>query len=247
MRGRVFVVVCSRVPLCLCMFARVCVSYPVCVVCVCVVDSQLSYTVGYMMHPHRHCHLSPPGVGAQTIHKDSYFSTYKARHHRPYWAMAMYYPQEVTTQNGATGVVPYSQYLTRHQKDRMANIPADWSLEEIQAVAPAGSVVIIHYDIFHRGRENNTNADRFMFKVRMYECVLCVCDFVLCVCGDCVVVCKLYALCALVYLSAVCCGVCTLYACVLQARRCVWRVCLFTPDSCRPLMPPLVHTISSSS
>src|SRR5437867_3697159 len=37
--------------------------------------------LGYIMHPHRHCHLNPPGKAAQRPHKDSYEDDENVRHH----------------------------------------------------------------------------------------------------------------------------------------------------------------------
>ena len=49
----------------------------------------------FIMHPHRHPHHNSPGSEAQGWHKDSYWGYLKMRNHRPWWAMAFYYPQDV--------------------------------------------------------------------------------------------------------------------------------------------------------
>ena len=67
---------------------------------------------GYAMHPHRHCHLTPPHKTAQRHHQDSYEDDQNVRHHRTRWAMAFYYPQDVTVEMGPTSVLPASQYYT---------------------------------------------------------------------------------------------------------------------------------------
>ena len=60
---------------------------------------------GYAMHPHRHCHLTPPQQPAQHHHQDSYEDDQNVRHHRTRWAMAFYYPQDVSAQMGPTSVL----------------------------------------------------------------------------------------------------------------------------------------------
>ena len=54
------------------------------------------------MHPHRHPHHNVPGSQAQGWHKDSYWGYLKIRNHHPWWAMAFYYPQDVTEDIGPT-------------------------------------------------------------------------------------------------------------------------------------------------
>ena len=67
---------------------------------------------GYFMHPHRHCHQNRSGTPAQANHKDSYEEDVNVHHHRSRWAMAMYYPQDVTADMGPTGVTSGSQYFS---------------------------------------------------------------------------------------------------------------------------------------
>jgi Phytanoyl-CoA dioxygenase (PhyH) len=121
----------------------------------------------FMLHPHRHCHESMPGRKGQSWHKDSYFGYRQTRHHLPRWVMAMYYPQDTTLDMGPTGIVPASQYYetnrgdaSRHCKD----MPPQWGLRTRAMVCKAGSVVLIHYDLWHRGMENKSDQMRFMFK-----------------------------------------------------------------------------------
>lgn len=93
--------------------------------------------------------------------------------------MAMYYPQDTTLNMGPTGVLPGTQYnslpgeTNRHLKSR--EIPAAWDTSEVAATCTAGTVVLIHYDLWHAGLENystDPSHPRFMFKfqfVRMEE------------------------------------------------------------------------------
>ena len=94
---------------------------------------------GYAMHPHRHCHQTPPQQRAQRQHQDSYEDDQNVRHHRTRWAMAFfegflaemclranpiqktfkYYPQDVPKAMGPTSVLPASQYyISRSQAER---------------------------------------------------------------------------------------------------------------------------------
>ncbi len=111
---------------------------------------------GYAMHPHRHCHLTPPWQEGQRHHQDSYEDDQNVRHHRTRWAMAFYYPQDVSAQMGPTSVLPASQYYTsRTQAERK---------DEALLCGEAGTVTIVHYDLWHRAATNHTDRNRYMIK-----------------------------------------------------------------------------------
>ena len=111
---------------------------------------------GYAMHPHRHCHLTPPQQPAQRHHQDSYEDDQNVRHHRTRWAMAFYYPQDVSVQMGPTSVLPASQYYTSgNQAERK---------DEALLCGEAGAVTIVHYDLWHRATTNVSDRNRFMVK-----------------------------------------------------------------------------------
>ena len=114
---------------------------------------------GYYLHLHRHMHDNRPGSDAQTIHQDSLHNSRFAvdgnrRHHHCRWAMAFYYPQDTTLDMGPSAVAPGSQYLTEG-----AGLDAEQALE-----GPAGTVTIVHYDLFHRGLANRSGDTRLMIK-----------------------------------------------------------------------------------
>ena len=114
---------------------------------------------GYYLHLHRHMHDNRPGSDAQTIHQDSLGNSRYAvdgnrRHHHCRWAMAFYYPQDTTLDMGPSAVVPCSQYLTEG-----AGLDAEQALE-----GPAGTVTVVHYDLFHRGLANRSDDTRLMIK-----------------------------------------------------------------------------------
>ena len=123
----------------------------------------------YTMQPHRHPHLSKPGFQEQLWHKDSYFGYRKPlRHHQLRYIMAMYYPQDTTMEMGPTAIQPRTQYNVIDPKAHRKNgqsATSDGDDNEIHLVCTAGTVVLIHYDIVHKGTANQTtNSPRFMFK-----------------------------------------------------------------------------------
>ena len=104
----------------------------------------------YYMHPHRYCHINTPGSQGQRQHIDSW----SKRHHRTRWAMAFYYPQDTTADMGPTGVNPGSQYYN--------NGPG--TTDEIPLTGDAGTVTVVHYDLWHRATPNQSDKKRFMAK-----------------------------------------------------------------------------------
>ncbi|MCY3738886.1 MAG: HEAT repeat domain-containing protein [Gemmatimonadaceae bacterium] len=106
--------------------------------------------VDYYLHAHRFCHYRQAGSEAQQLHKDSW----SRRHHRTRWCMAFYYPQDTTEEMGPTGIVPGSQYL---------NGPPDPD-GEVALAGRAGTVTIVHYDLWHRGLANTSDRKRYMLK-----------------------------------------------------------------------------------
>ena len=110
----------------------------------------------YVMHSHRHPHRNNPHSDGQGFHKDSYWGYQKVRHHRPRWAMAFYYPQDSPVEIGPSAVLPGTQYYsTRITKDNDG---------ELAVSGEAGTVTIIHFDLWHRGMANLTNKMRYMMK-----------------------------------------------------------------------------------
>jgi len=111
---------------------------------------------GYVMHTHRYCHTNRPGSKGQDMHKDSYEGDEQVRHHRCRWAMAFYYPQDTTVDMGPTAILPASQYYDSgecaHRK------------QEVPLCGEAGTVAIVHYDLWHRAMPNESERDRYMLK-----------------------------------------------------------------------------------
>ncbi|GMV82042.1 MAG: hypothetical protein AMXMBFR7_32260 [Planctomycetota bacterium] len=108
----------------------------------------------YFMHPHRHMHENMQSAGGGW-HKDSYWGYHRQiRHHRPWWAMIMYYPQDVTLDMGPTGVLP----------GRAHHYSRDGEPGAAQVTGEAGTCFLIHYDIWHRATANTSGKQRFMLK-----------------------------------------------------------------------------------
>jgi hypothetical protein len=111
---------------------------------------------GYLMHSHRYCHLNKPGTEGQNFHQDSYAVDDLVRHHRCRWAMAFYYPQDTTIDMGPTGILPASQYYE--------TIEGAERRQEVPLTGEAGTVVIVHYDLWHRAMPNKSEQGRYMLK-----------------------------------------------------------------------------------
>ena len=118
----------------------------------------------YVMHSHRHPHQNRPHSDGQGFHKDSYWGYQKVRHHRPRWAMAFYYPQDSPEEIGPSAVLPGTQYYsTRITENNDSELPLS---------GEAGTVTIIHFDLWHRAMANRTDKTRYMMKfqfIRMDE------------------------------------------------------------------------------
>ena len=110
----------------------------------------------YVMHPHRYCHFNQQGSKGQNFHKDSYAGDEQIRRHRCRWTMAFYYPQNVTEDMGPTAVLPGSQY---YETGESAHEQPDLAL-----TGEAGTVTIVHYDLWHRAMPNQSDKKRYMLK-----------------------------------------------------------------------------------
>ena len=110
----------------------------------------------YVMHSHRYCHFNQQGSEGQNFHKDSYEGDEQIRRHRCRWTMAFYYPQDVTEDMGPTAVLPGSQY---YETGESAHKQPDLAL-----TGEAGTVTIVHYDLWHRAMPNSSDKKRYMLK-----------------------------------------------------------------------------------
>ncbi len=118
----------------------------------------------YVMHSHRHPHQNAPHSGGQGFHKDSYWGHEKVRHHRPRWAMAFYYPQDTPVEIGPSAILSGTQYYSNRITENNDG--------EVALSGEAGTVSLIHFDLWHRAMANQTDKTRYMMKfqfIRMDE------------------------------------------------------------------------------
>ena len=120
----------------------------------------------YEMFPHRHCHRNAPGTPSQQIHQDNLndlrIDGGQVRlPDRVDLVLAMYYPQDVERNMGPTCILPGTHVL-KALPERMAS-QGNFRDQYIASV-PAGSVVILHYDIWHAGTANTSEKVRYMLK-----------------------------------------------------------------------------------
>ncbi|MDA0840696.1 MAG: HEAT repeat domain-containing protein [Planctomycetota bacterium] len=130
----------------------------------------------YILNPHRHCHLNAPGSKGQRWHKDNYTATFNIRQPRFRWVMAFYYPQDVTVDMGPTGILPGRHFYKGISDDDSSKTIE----EELGLTGKAGTVNIVHFDVFHRALPNLSDRKRYMLKfqfVRMQEPVRPTWDF----------------------------------------------------------------------
>ena len=106
----------------------------------------------YVMNQHCACHYHPPGSKAQDWHKD-YPLGGNVRYHRTRLAMAFYYPQDVTEDMGPTAIQPTTQYYMTPSEAAGLSLCGE-----------AGTVTIVHYELWHRATENLSDKVRFMLK-----------------------------------------------------------------------------------
>ena len=110
----------------------------------------------YVMHSHRHPHQNRPHSDGQGFHKDSYWGYQKVRHHCPRWAMAFYYPQDSPLEIGPSAVLPGTQYYNTRITEGNDG--------ELALSGEAGTIAVIHFDLWHRAMANLTDKTRYMMK-----------------------------------------------------------------------------------
>ena len=115
---------------------------------------------GYLLNPHRHCHLNPPDSKGQTWHKDCYVFDHNMRQPRFHWLLALYYPQDTSEDMGPTGILPGVQnWETISDPD-----PQQCSETPLPLTGPAGTVALVHFDAWHRAMPNSSDKKRYMLK-----------------------------------------------------------------------------------
>ncbi len=115
----------------------------------------------YVMHSHRFCHFNVPGSSGQDFHKDSYEGDVSANNHRCRWAMAFYYPQNTPKNMGPTAILSGSQYYDTSK--------AAHQQTELVLSGQAGTITLVHYDLWHRAMPNPSVNNRYMLKFLFYR------------------------------------------------------------------------------
>lgn len=109
---------------------------------------------------HHAVHIRPPRGGeAQNMHGDAILDTRTDA----FDVQLMYYPRDVTLEQGGTLSVPGTHLRKINQTGigRYQNLAGQTRL-----VCPAGTVVFLHHGIWHGGRRNDSDQPRYMFKIR---------------------------------------------------------------------------------
>lgn len=109
---------------------------------------------------HHAVHVRPPRGGeAQNMHGDAILDTRVDA----FDVQLMYYPRDVTLEQGGTLSVPGTHLRKINQTGigRYQNLAGQTRL-----TCPAGTVVFLHHGIWHGGRRNDSDVPRYMFKIR---------------------------------------------------------------------------------
>ena len=120
----------------------------------------------YVMAAHRHCHRNHPGTRSQMWHQDNLNIPMLIDGHgrvpdHVRSVLVMYYPQDVEANMGPTALIPGSHLFTS-SPDR--NASQGNFRDQIIATLDAGSLLILHYDIWHAGTANTSDKVRYMVK-----------------------------------------------------------------------------------
>ena len=115
------------------------------------------------VYDHHAVHVRRPGEPSQELHADSIIDLRAA-----FDVQLMYYPEEVGPASGGTLLVPGSHFRRVNERDigRYQNV-----LGQIGLQCSAGTVVVVHHGIWHCGRRNRTDRERYMFKLRLAAAV----------------------------------------------------------------------------
>lgn len=109
---------------------------------------------------HHAVHIRPPRGGeAQNMHGDAILDPRVDA----FDIQLMYYPRQVTLEQGGTLSVPGTHLRKINQTGigRYQNLAGQTRL-----VCPAGTVALLHHGIWHGGRRNDSDQPRYMFKIR---------------------------------------------------------------------------------
>lgn len=109
---------------------------------------------------HDFVHLKPAGDRSfQPLHADAVIDPSTA-----FDVQIFYFPHEVHPGGGGTGFVPGTHLRRVHetQVGRYRHVRG-----ERQWAGPAGSILVFHHGLWHRGMPNPSTVDRLMYKIRL--------------------------------------------------------------------------------
>ena len=102
------------------------------------------------------CRMALPGQGHQAFHADWRSGVQPGDY---YVCNSMWLLDDFTVENGATRVVPGSHRSGQHPKDVLKDATQKHA-EEIQLIAPSGTVIIFNSHLWHAGGLNQTDSRR---------------------------------------------------------------------------------------
>ncbi len=111
-------------------------------------------------YDHDWVHVRLPGdLVDQHLHQDAIIDTTLAFDVQLFW-----FPHEVRPGEGGTGYIPGSHLRVVNEFDvaRYQNL-----VGQRDVVGPAGTVAVFHQGLWHRGRANAGDAQRWMYKIRL--------------------------------------------------------------------------------
>lgn len=141
------------------------------------VDGAITSIAGpdYINHPHRAMHVSTPvedasldyaadanappmgkgSIAGSGWHQDAHSPLARARHHHPRFLIGFYFPHDTPRAMGPTRVQAGSHLYSQ---------PAEPHAVVLPEILPAGSFVLVHFDMVHAAFPNRSDRTRFMVK-----------------------------------------------------------------------------------
>lgn len=106
-------------------------------------------------------HVRRPGErSTQRLHSDGVIDTRRFR----FDIQLMYYPERIVPGMGGTLIIPGSHLRKINELSiaRYQNLRG-----QVRVECPAGTVIIAHHGLWHCGRRNVSDTDRYMFQIRL--------------------------------------------------------------------------------